>query len=66
MIPQNDGVRLDPQALIAALSQKVGESAIREAQMEAAIAQLQAELLSVREELATYTEAAPVAEDPAE
>lgn len=47
MMPQDDGMQLDPQMLVPILNQKIGEAAIREAQLEAVVMQLQREKLQL-------------------
>ena len=53
MQPMNEGINLDPQILMQVQNERIAASAIREAQLTAAVQQLTMENMTKDEQLAT-------------
>ena len=60
MQPMSEGINLDPQVLIAVQNERLAASAIREAQLTAAVQQLTMEKMQLQQQV---TELTPEEED---
>jgi hypothetical protein len=64
-MPQEEGMQLDPDILIATQNNFIASARVKEVQMEAAIQQLRAENYQLRQSLAARDEVVSV-DEPAE